>query len=55
MFVAVTIPSHLEQNLFHYDVDMLVVSFYYAPTSGYPLRVAELVVDARCDVPLLEP
>ena len=43
------------QNFFHYDVDLLVVSFNSTPRSGYPLRVVELVVDDLCDVPLLEP
>ena len=55
MVVAVGISSHLHQNFFLCDVDLLVVSFYFAPTRGYPLRVGELVIDARCDVPLLEP
>ncbi len=52
MVVGVKIPSHLHQNVFHYDVDLPIVSFDYAPESRYPLRVVELVVDARCDIPL---
>ena len=55
MVVAVGIPNHLHQNFFHCDVDLPIVSFYYAPTRGYPLRVGGFVDDARCDVPLLEP
>jgi hypothetical protein len=34
---------------------LLVVSCDYVPWSGCPLRFGELVVDARCDIPLLEP
>ena len=55
MVVAVGIPNHLHQNFFHCDVDLPIVSFYFAPTRGYPLRVGGLVVDVQCDVPLLEP
>ena len=55
MVVAIGIPSHLHQNYFHCDVDMPVVSFYSAPTQGYALRVGGLVINVRCDVPLLEP
>ena len=55
MVVSVGIPSHLHQNFFHYDVDLPIVSFYFVPTRGYPLRVGGLVVDAPCDLPLLEP
>ena len=55
MVVAIGTSSHLHQNIFHCDVDLPIVSFYYVPTPGYPLRVGELVVDVRCDVPLLEP
>ena len=54
MVVSIGIPSHLHENFFHCNVDLLVVSFYYVPTQGYPLRVGEFIVDARCDVPLLE-
>ena len=54
MVVAIGIPNHLHQNLFRYDVKLHVVSFYFVPTQGYPLRVGGLVVDVRCDVPLLE-
>ena len=55
MVVAIVIPNHLHQNFFHCDVDLPIVSFYSMPTRGYPLRVGELVVDVRCDVPLPEP
>ena len=43
------------QNFFHYDDDLLIVSFDFAPRSGYPLIVVELVVDVVCTPPLLEP
>jgi hypothetical protein len=55
MVVVLKIPNPLLQNFFHYDVDLLVVSCDFVPWSGCPLRVGELVVDARCDLPLLEP
>ena len=55
MVVVLKIPNPLLQNLFHYDVDMLVVSYDYVPWLGCPLRVGELFVDARCELPLLEP
>jgi len=55
MVVAIKIPSHLHHNLFHWDVDLPVVSFNYVPERGYPLRVEELIVDVLCDLPLLEP
>ena len=48
------ISSHLHKKLSGCDVDMHVVSFDYAPKWGYPLRVGELVVDAWCDITLLE-
>ena len=49
------VVNHLHQNFFRCNVDFLVVTFYYVPRRGYPLRVGGLVVDVRCDVPLLEP
>ena len=55
MVVVVKIPRLLHQNLSHSDVILPIVSFDFAPNLGYPLRVGELVVDARCDLPLLEP
>jgi hypothetical protein len=55
MDVVLKIPNDLLQNFFHYDVDLLVVSCDYVPWSDCPLRVGELVVDSRCDLPLLEP
>ena len=55
MVVAVKIPSLLHQNFSRCDVIMSVVSFDFVPNLDYPLRVGELVVDARCDIPLLEP
>ena len=53
--VAVKIPSWLHQNFSHCNVDMPLVSFDSVPNLGYPLRVGEVVVDARCDLPLLAP
>ena len=55
MVVVVKIPSLLHQNFSCCDVDMHVVSFDFVPNSGYPLRVGELIIDARCDLTLLEP
>ena len=55
MAVAVGIHNHLHQNFFHCDVDLPIVSFYSVPMWGYPLRVGKLVIDAQCDLPLLEP
>ena len=55
MVVAIKIPSLLRQNFSCYDVDLPIVSFDFVPNSGYPLRVVELLFDARCDIPLLEP
>ena len=55
MVVAIKIPSLLHQNFSHFNVDMPIVSFNFVPNLGYPLRFGELVVDARCDLPLLEP
>ena len=55
MVVVIGRPNHLHQNFFCCDVDMHVILFYFAPTQGYPLRVGELVVDAQCDLLLLEP
>ena len=55
MVVAVKIPSLLHQKFSRYDVDLPVVSFDFVSNLGYPLRVGELPVDARCDPPLLEP
>ena len=54
MDVAVRIPSLLHQKFSHYDVDFPVVSFDFVQNLGYPLRDGELVVDARCEIPLLE-
>ena len=55
--IVVTLkPPNLPlQNIFHYDVDMLVVSFDFAPRLGYPLRVRELAFYALCALALLEP
>ena len=55
MVVAVKIPSLPHQNFSRCDVDLPVVSFNFVPNLGYPLRVGEILVDARCDLPLLEP
>jgi hypothetical protein len=55
MVVVLKTPNPLLQNFFHYDVDLFVVSCDSIPWSGCPLRFGELVVDSRCDLPLLEP
>ena len=55
MVVAIKIPSLLYKNFSRYVVDLPVVSFDFVPNLGSPLRVGELVIDARCDLPLLEP
>ena len=55
MVVAVKIPNLLHQNFSHCDVDLPIVSFDFVPNLRYPLRVGELIVDAQCDLPLLEP
>ena len=55
MVVAVKIPNILHQNFSYCDVDLPIVSFDFVPNLGCPLRVGELVVNARCDPPLLEP
>ena len=55
MVVAIKIPSLPHQNICHCDVDMPVVSFGFVPNLGYPLRVGELLADARCDLTLLKP
>ena len=55
MVVAVNIPNLLHQKFSRCDVDLPIVSFDFVPNSGYPLRVGELLADARRDLPLLEP
>ena len=55
MVVAVEIPSRLHQKFSRCDVDLPVVSLNFVPNLGYPLRVGELLVDARCDLPLPKP
>jgi hypothetical protein len=55
MVAVLKTPNPLLQNFFHYDVDLLVVSCDFLPWSGFPLRFGEIFVDARCDIPLLEP
>jgi hypothetical protein len=55
MVVVLKTPNPLLQNFFHYDVDLLVVSCNYVPWSRCPLIFGEHVVEARCDLPLLEP
>ena len=54
MVVAIKIASLLHQKFSRCDVDLLVISFNFVPNLGYPLRVGEIFVDARCDLPLLE-
>ena len=48
MVVILKKPNFPLQNVFHCDVDLLIVSFDSMPRSSYPLRVVELVVDALC-------
>ena len=55
MVVVIKIPNPLLKNLFHYNADLFGVSCDFGPWSGFPLRVGEIFVDARCDFPLLEP
>jgi hypothetical protein len=55
MVVVLKKPNLQLQNFFHYDVDLLIVSFDSVPWLGYVLRVGELVVDSLCALPLLEP
>ena len=55
MVVVLKTPNPLLQNIFHYDVDLLVFSCDYVPWSGCPLRFRELVYDARCDIAMIEP
>ena len=54
MVVAIKILSLLHQNFSRNDVDLPVVSFDFVPNLGYPLIVGEILVDAQCDLPLLE-
>jgi hypothetical protein len=53
MVVVLKIPNALLQNLFHCNVDLLIVSCDYVTWLGCPLRVGKLVVDAQCAIPLL--
>ena len=55
MVITLKTPNLPLQNFFHYDDDLLVVSFDSTLRSSYPLRVRELGVDALCALPLLEP
>jgi hypothetical protein len=55
MVIVLKTPNPLLQNFFHYDVDLLVVSYDFVPWLGCPLIFGELVVDVRCDLALLEP
>ena len=55
MLIIAKIPSLPHQKFSHCEVDLPVVSFDFVPNLGYPLRVGELLVDVRCDPPLLEP
>ena len=54
MVVVLEKPNLQLHNFFHYDVDLLVVSFDSAPGLGYLLRVGELAIDSLCALPLLE-
>ena len=55
MVIAVKIPSLPHQNLSHYDVDLPIFSLDFVPNLGYPLRFGEIIADARCNPPLIEP
>ena len=55
MVVVLKAPNPILQNFFHYDVDLIVVSCNFVPWSSCRLRVEKTIVDARCDLPLLEP
>ena len=55
MLVAIKIPSILHKSFSRCDVNLPVISFDFVPNLGYPLRVGELLVDAQCDLPFLEP
>ena len=55
MVVAVKLPSIMHQKFSSCDVDLVVVSFNSVPNLGCTLRVGELLIDSRCDIPLLEP
>ena len=55
MVVAVKIPCLVHQNFSRCNIDLPIVSFDFVPNLGYPLRFGELIDDARCDIPLLEP
>jgi hypothetical protein len=55
MVIVLKKPNLQLQNFFHYDVDLLVVSFDYVLGSSYLIRVGELVIDSLCSLPLLEP
>jgi hypothetical protein len=55
MVVVLEKPNIELQNFFHYNIDLLVVSFNSTPRLGYLLRVGEVVVDSLCALRLLEP
>jgi hypothetical protein len=55
MVVVLKTLNPLLKNFFHYDVDLLVVSYDSMQWLGCPLIFREPVVDASCDLPLLEP
>ena len=55
MVIVVKTASLLHQNFSSCDIDLPIVSFDFVSNLGYPLRVGELLVDAGCDPPLLEP
>ena len=55
MVVVLKTSNPPPQIVFHCGVDMIIVSFDFVLDSSCCLRVEELVVDASCGLPLLEP
>ena len=55
MVVVLKTPNPPQLSFIHCGVDLLVVSLIFLLDLGCPLRVKELVVDASCGLPLLEP
>ena len=55
MVVVLKTPNPRQKIFVHYGVNLLVFSFNFVLDLGCPLRVEELLVDASCGIPLLEP
>ena len=55
MVASSKIPIPQLQSSFHYDVDVLVISYCFMLYPSCPSIVGEPLVSARCDSPLLEP